>query len=63
MMDKKVYKTDYESEFTEFFKKVSEKDEPEPKNVNREKKLYDELNHLRDNADNPEGRNKLWEDF
>jgi len=63
MIDKKVYKIDYESEFTEFFKQISDKDEPESKNVNDERRIYAELNQLRDQADNPDSRNKLWEDF
>ncbi len=63
MIDKKVYKTDYESEFTEFLNQISEKTEPESKNVNSERAIYAELNHLRDHADNPDSRNKLWEDF
>ncbi len=63
MIDEKVYKTDYESEFTAFFKQISEKAEPESKNVNSERTIYAELNHLRDHADNPDSRNKLWEDF
>jgi len=63
MTDQKVYKTDYESEFATFFKEVSIKDESESKAVNSEIKTYTKLNNLRDKADNPDSRNKLWEDF
>jgi len=63
MIDEKVYKTDYESEFTSFFKELSSKDLVESKNVNLEVETYSMLNNLRDNSDNPDSRNKLWEDF
>jgi len=63
MIDEKVYKTDYESEFTSFFKELSSKDLVESKSVNLEVETYSMLNNLRDNSDNPDSRNKLWEDF
>ncbi len=62
MIDKKVYKDDYESEFTGFFKSLSI-DNSKSKGVNTEINTYSVINKLRDNADIADSRNKLWEDF
>ena len=63
MIDKKVYKDDYESEFTGFFKTLSGLKEPESVDVNSEVNTYSVINKLRDNADVADSRNKLWEGF
>ena len=62
MIDKKVYKDDYESEFTGFFKALSI-DDSESKGVNDEINTYSVVDKLRDNADITDSRIKLWEDF
>ncbi len=63
MVDEKVYKTDYESEFTTFIKHYSACNGSQSEAVKLERDTYTVLNNLRDNPDNPQSRNKLWEDF
>ncbi len=63
MIDKKVYKTDYESEFTEFFNSLSGIEEPESVDVVSEIKKYSKIDQLRDNAGKSNSRDKLWEGF
>ena len=63
MIDKKVYKTDYQSEFTEFFNDLSTKDEPKSEAMIAEQKKYSEINKLRDNVQKTPTRNKLWKGF
>ena len=61
MVDKKVYKTDYESDFTKFSKDL-EQDQNNPA-VKAETVKYDRVNDLRDNKKAKNSRNKLWENF
>ena len=62
-IDHKVYKTDYESEFTSFFKNLSLTDEPESPAKKKEEQLYREINKSRDSTRDVSSRNKIWEDF
>jgi len=61
MVDKKVYKTDYQSEFTEFFEKLDV--DSETVGVTEEREIYDEVIRLRDTKGVKNSRNKLWEKF
>ena len=63
MIDKKVYKTDYESEFTEFFNTLSSKPEPESVAMTAEKAKYSKINKMRDTENKVSTRNKLWKGF
>jgi hypothetical protein len=63
MVDQKVYKTDYESEFTGFFKSLSSTDEPISKDQQAEIKKYTKINKMRDTENKVSTRNKLWKDF
>ena len=63
MIDKKIYRTDYESEITGFFKELSSADEPESAGVTYEVSKYSKIGELRDNAGNTDSRDKLWEGF
>ena len=63
MVDKKVYKTDYKSDFTSFFQKQEFKEPDTNLAVNAEKDKYDEVFDLRDNSNQKDSRNKLWENF
>ena len=63
MIDQKVYKTDYISEFSEFLNEISLKDEPVSIAKTAEIKIYTKVNKLRDNAGITDNRNKLWEGF
>ena len=61
MTDKKVYKTDYASDFTQFFEKLDiEVDNPA---VDAEVEKYDRVFKLRDTKNVKNNRNKLWDDF
>ena len=61
MVDKKVYKTDYQSDFTQFFEKADiEVNNPA---VNEEKAKYDRVFELRDEKKKKTNRLKLWENF
>ena len=61
MADKKVYKTDYESDFTQFFKSLDMKIENPA--VDAEKAKYDDVFKRRDSKSVKSTRNKLWENF
>ncbi|MFT5519883.1 MAG: hypothetical protein ACI9IA_000467 [Enterobacterales bacterium] len=63
MVDQKVYKTDYESEFTDFFKSLSSADEPSSTAKQAEIKKYTKINKMRDTENKVSTRNKLWKDF
>ena len=63
MIDQKVYKTDYISEFTEFFDGLSNVDEPKSFAKESEIKTYSQVNKLRDTAGVSDSRNKLGEGF
>ena len=63
MSDKKVYKTDYESEFTTFFKTMPAENKTASKSVTAEVKKYTTINKLRDNVSINNTRNKIWEGF
>jgi len=62
MIDPKVYKTDYESEFTSFFKELPA-DQVESVDASVEKEKYSKLNKLRDKSGTADSRDKLWEGF
>jgi hypothetical protein len=62
MVDKKVYKTDYESDFTQFFKKLDIKSSDNPA-VEAEVEKYDRVFKLRDTKNVKDSRTKLWEGF
>ena len=61
MVDKKVYKTDYQSEFTQFSKELNQN--PENPGVKAETKKYSRIIDLRDNKKAKNSRNKIWENF
>lgn len=61
MVDKKVYKTDYESDFTKFSKGLDQ-DQNNPA-VKAETVKYDRVIDLRDNKKAKNNRNKLWDNF
>ncbi|PCJ49914.1 MAG: hypothetical protein COA74_03725 [Gammaproteobacteria bacterium] len=63
MIDKKVYKTDYESEFTAFFNTLSSKKEPVSVAMDAEKAKYSKINKMRDTESKVSTRNKLWKNF
>jgi len=63
MVDPKVYKTDYESEFTGFFNDLSSNDEPISTAKEAEVAKYTKINKMRDTENNVSTRNKLWKDF
>ena len=63
MVDQKVYKTDYESEFTVFFKELSSVDEPKSEAKQAEVAKYSKINKMRDTENKELTRNKLWKDF
>lgn len=63
MSDSKVYKTDYESEFTAFFKTVSTDNKAESEAVTAEVNKYSRVNKLRDNVSINNTRDKIWEGF
>ena len=63
MVDKKVYKTDYKSDFTSFFQTHEFKEPDTHKAVNAEKDKYAGVFELRDNSNQKDSRNKLWENF
>jgi len=63
MIDKKIYKTDYESEFTGFFNELDSAVLNDSAGVKSEVSTFKKINDLRDNADGLGGRNKIWEDF
>ena len=63
MVDQKVYKTDYESEFTDFFKGLSSTDEPSSKAKQAEITKYTKINKMRDSESKISTRNKIWKDF
>ena len=63
MIDKKVYKTDYVSEFTQFFNKLTVENNSDSVDVVAEVEKYNRINKLRDNPEYPDSRNKLWTDF
>lgn len=63
MSDEKVYKIDYESEFTTFFQTVSVDNKTESEAAVAEVKKYKSLNKLRDNVSTKNTRNKIWEGF
>jgi len=59
--DKKVYKTDYQSDFTKFFNEAAI-DEPNVA-VDEEKEKYARVFDLRDKLKQKTNRLKLWEHF
>jgi len=59
----KVYKTDYSSDFTSFFKTVKAENKENSEAVQAEIKKYTLVNKLRDEDGQPSSRNKLWEGF
>ena len=61
MVDKKVYKTDYESDFTKFSKDLNQ--DPNNPAVKAETVTYDRVIDLRDNKKAKDTRDKLWENF
>ena len=61
MVDKKVYKTDYQSDFTKFYKTMES--QPENPAVKAETQKYSKVNELRDNKKPKTSRTKLWENF
>ena len=61
MIDKKIYRTNYESEFTGFFKELTVADESVA--VTSEITKFSKINKLRDNAGKADSRDKLWEGF
>ncbi len=61
MVDKKVYKTDYQSEFSKFSKDLVQ-DQNNPA-VKAETTKYSRVNDLRDNKKSQNSRTKLWENF
>ena len=63
MIDQKVYKIDYVSEFSEFLAELSTVDEPKSVARDSEIKTYSQVNKLRDTAGVTDSRNKLWEGF
>ena len=63
MVDQKVYKTDYESEFTDFFKGLSSTDDASSKAKQEEIKKYTKINKMRDTENKVSTRNKIWKDF
>ena len=63
MSDSKVYKTDYESEFTAFFKTVSPENKAASKSATAEVAKYKNINKLRDNKSSGNTRDKIWEGF
>ena len=63
MVDQKVYKTDYESEFTDFFKSLSSTAEPSSKAKQAEITKYTKIIKMRDTENKVSTRNKIWKDF
>jgi hypothetical protein len=63
MVDQKVYKTDYESEFTDFFKNLSTTDEPSSIAKQAEITKYTKIIKMRDTENKVSTRNKIWKDF
>ena len=63
MIDNKVYKTDFQSEFSEFFKTVSDETKAESEAVISEVNTYSKVNQLRDNVDTSAHRFRIWEGF
>ena len=63
MVDKKVYKTDYESEFSKFFSEQTFENRNESIAVTSEIEKYSNINKYRDSSEHPNSRNKLWTGF
>ena len=63
MVDKKVYKTDYNSEFSDFFSTLNSKEEPVSIAKQAEKAKYKRINMMRDKTNNSSTRTKLWKEF
>lgn len=61
MVDKKVYKTDYQSDFTKFYKTMDA--QPDNPAVKAETNKYSKVNSLRDSKQAKTNRAKLWENF
>ena len=61
MVDKKVYKTDYESDFTKFSKDLNQ--DPNNPAVKAETVKYDRVIDLLDNKKAKDTRDKLCENF
>lgn len=61
MADKKVYKTDYQSDFAKFFKDADI--QVENVAVDEEKEKYARVFDLRDKVKAKTNRLKLWENF
>ena len=61
MSKNKVFKTDYESDITQFLKSLPE--DPSSPAVEAEKSKYERINELRDNPEANLKKSKLWEGF
>jgi hypothetical protein len=61
MNDKTIFRTNYQSDITNFLQQLPE-DGTSPA-VDAEKEKYQRINELRDNPDSKAPKSKLWEGF
>lgn len=62
-IDKKIYKTDYESDFATYYDHIEVGDEAESEDIKLEVETYSKIEDWRDHVCEHETRNKLWENF